>query len=126
MPSGRPNPISMTILTPEQAGVERRVLCRQYDECLDYADRLKFPGFSCAECSVQDEMTREEAREDFEGLARLLIAMVDGPADDWTDSSICTGKQVVVFNGTSSASAVQEDDCLPADERRRRNGRWGV
>lgn len=30
--------------------VKRRVLCRFYDQCLDHALSLQWPGFHCREC----------------------------------------------------------------------------
>ena len=61
--------------------VRRNVFCRYYGECLDYAIRKKWPGFSCqsCECYEQERLEGEALSDDF---ARCMaLAFVSGAVD---------------------------------------------
>lgn len=44
----------------DERRIDRRVLCRRYDRCLDHAIERRWEGFACSGCSVSDELTFAE------------------------------------------------------------------
>jgi hypothetical protein len=68
-----PNPSRCnTISDPDLASAVRKLTCRHYNRCLTDAFRQAWEGFSCEACLVDDNLSPEEQRLDFEGLAGLL------------------------------------------------------
>ncbi len=63
--------------TPIEGDDRRRVRCVRLRECLAYADRLKWPGFSCQRCAVKSEVPQgtPEEREDMHGIVDLWEAV---------------------------------------------------
>ena len=43
-------PDQWVCLWPEEIDRHRDTLCKQYEQCLDYAATRQWEGFSCAEC----------------------------------------------------------------------------
>jgi hypothetical protein len=69
----KPNPVrSETISDWCKAGEVRRLTCRQYNACLTIALKQRWDGFACNRCSVDDCLSREEQRFEFDGLANVL------------------------------------------------------
>jgi len=61
--------------------VKRNVFCLHYGDCLDYAIRKRWPGFSCQVCESyeQEKLDGDALRDDF---ARCLaLAFVSGAVD---------------------------------------------
>lgn len=54
----------------------RKLFCKRYDECLDHADRERWPSFTCRECRVEEliQWTPEEAEQEFHRCVVLWIA----------------------------------------------------
>lgn len=50
-------------LTPAGVDEHRRIHCRQYDGCVDYATAKVWRSFSCRTCPVRNEWSNEELRE---------------------------------------------------------------
>ena len=68
-----PRPVSApAIHDPDLAAEVRRLDCRRYSECLSRAHAEKWDGFACGECSAYEPLTRDEARTDMEGMAKLI------------------------------------------------------
>jgi len=67
-----------TISNPDTSTNLRRLTCRRYNACLEIAVKLDWSGFTCADCGVDDIMTREEQRLEIDGLASLLSSMAIG------------------------------------------------
>jgi hypothetical protein len=61
--------------------VRRNVFCLYYGDCLDYAIRKKWPGFSCrsCECYEQERLEGEALSDDY---ARCMaLAFVSGAVE---------------------------------------------
>ncbi len=70
---------SMAVENSEK--IRRNVFCRKYGDCLDYAIRKRWPGFSCQDCESyeQETLNREELNDDY---ARCVaFALVSGAID---------------------------------------------
>lgn len=64
--------------------VRQRLYCKWRPTCLDFAAGEGWDGFSCHECTVQESVGVDEAREDLPGLSRLLAEMdITTPFDQW-------------------------------------------
>ena len=54
--------------------VDRRIYCRHYDLCLDYAVDEEWISWSCRYCSIRESITEDEMRDQaFEILKTLRL-----------------------------------------------------
>lgn len=67
-PGARPTPC-------KEAEGARSESCRHYGGCLDHALVKNWKGFHCVDCALCDDLSREEQRQDLEGLAAFLTAL---------------------------------------------------
>jgi hypothetical protein len=75
---GKPSPYMAAENSEE---VRRNVFCQKYGDCLDYAIRKRWPGFSCQDCeSYEQEMLSEQELND--DYARCVaFALLSGAID---------------------------------------------
>lgn len=80
---GRPEgsyrlPVVVPLLTVErpreapEGGKGRRLWCRKYDRCLNFAVARGWSGFDCGGCDVRDEVSEDERLLDIAGVRRLV------------------------------------------------------
>lgn len=70
------NPIPCSeYLSPESAAKGKRLLCTRYVNCLTVAASRGYRGFSCNECNVREEVSRDQQKLDAEGFVDLLQAL---------------------------------------------------
>ena len=50
----------------------RKLKCSQYDKCLDQAAALRWQGFKCIDCCVDDPISVDQDKSDIEQLTELL------------------------------------------------------
>lgn len=53
----------------------RRVLCRRYENCLNFAFSQNWSGFDCTNCEIDEKITIDDHRRDLEGLANFLVEL---------------------------------------------------
>ena len=58
--------------------VRRKVFCRNYGECLDYAILRKWPGFTCQNCEGYEQETLEGRALSDDYARCLALAFVSG------------------------------------------------
>ena len=67
------NPVACNRITdPDNVNRIRRIDCRSYDRCLDFAVDSGWRGFHCNECRGYEAPTPEEQRRDYMGALTLL------------------------------------------------------
>ena len=64
----------------QTARPSRRVFCKHYDECLDFAVAKRWQGFHCGECRAYEpvQMERDEWKRD-EMLCTALLVWIFRP-----------------------------------------------
>lgn len=76
--SRNPTKLVLRITYLEIADNFRRLDCRSYNDCMRYAAKQKWNGFSCNECSEHDPMSPKERQLDNQLiLEKLLPAAAD-------------------------------------------------
>ena len=63
-------------LTDRRVDAHRRVHCRHYDGCLQYAIDSNWQSFSCSRCPVRDELTLDERRNAAPAIFRAFIEIM--------------------------------------------------
>ena len=67
------NPVAhATLVNRHEVDDVRRLDCRRYNACLDYAAAKDWPGFACTQCSVMDPIGEEERATQAAGALRLI------------------------------------------------------
>lgn len=56
----RPEPTDAWAASPEEAAQIRRLNCRHYDTCLDFAIGQDWRGFGCSSCTAHEPLNRQE------------------------------------------------------------------
>lgn len=62
-------------LSLESVDLSRKVFCRRQTACITFAAARGWTGFVCSACKISETLSRDEQREDLDGLAMLLGAM---------------------------------------------------
>ena len=52
--------------------VDRRIYCRYYDDCLDFAVAEQWASWSCKSCAVQENITEDERRAQMFAILKSL------------------------------------------------------
>lgn len=59
---------------PDNVGVVRQLLCRQYSNCLAFAVAMSWEGFSCGGCGAFEALGEDEIKADREAILHCLLA----------------------------------------------------
>jgi len=68
--------IPITLADAEIIERERRIYCRHYEACLDYAVEQDWVSWSCAACPVHDEISVEQMRDEAFEIYKAFKARV--------------------------------------------------
>jgi hypothetical protein len=68
-------PVPCETLSRYDVDEHRRLDCRRYDACLNYADVKQWPSFSCAMCPVNDLISDEERLAQMAAVMRITTQM---------------------------------------------------
>lgn len=67
------------LLHLEDVPMQRRILCADYEACLQTAVNKNWPGFTCNECTAFRKASATVLYEEHDALLELCSAIVDGP-----------------------------------------------
>jgi hypothetical protein len=71
------NPQPSLPLFDDTVDGKRKLHCRRYGNCLEYAMKMDWESFDCLDCKVESMITKRAWENDLEGLAMLLRAIAD-------------------------------------------------
>lgn len=54
--------------------VDRRIYCRHYETCLDFAFAKKWVSWSCGDCPIVDKIALEELRCQAFEISKVLLS----------------------------------------------------
>ena len=69
------NPTRSKRYDESEIGLHRRVLCRRYTNCLAWAAQQDFLGWTCDNCEIREVISREQQKDDLDGLCDFLLEL---------------------------------------------------
>lgn len=59
----------------------RKIYCSKYNDCLDHALALRWKGFTCNECCVDNPISRDQFKSDIISLLELAKEVLNPETD---------------------------------------------